>query len=257
MILAVDIGNTTIEMGIYNGKDLTGPFRIGTNLDITSDEIWLYTAQFFERKHIPVDYITDVIISSVVPQINYTVASAFKKHYKINPHIIGEDIPVNMKSNYDDEKSLGIDRLVDAYAAFGKMKTAVIVVDFGTATTVDAVSAKGEFVGGMIFPGIKTSIDALYEKAAKIPKVEIIKPSSEYGTNTVECMQMGAYYGYLGAVEKMIYKMKSVVGMEARVIATGGFSKLFEKEKIFDYIVPTLQLEGVRMLFEKACNYYV
>ena len=257
MILVVDIGNTTIEMGVYNGKDLTGPFRIGTKLDITSDEIWLYTAQFFERKHIQVDYITDVIISSVVPQINYTVASAFKKHYRIIPHIIGENIPVDMKVNYDDEKMLGIDRLVDAYAAFNKIKNAVVVADFGTATTVDAVNANGEFIGGMIFPGIKTSLDALYEKAAKIPKIEIIKPVANSGRNTTECMQMGAYYGYLGAVEKMIYKMRSVVGLDAKVIATGGFAKLFEKETIFDYTVPTLQLEGVRMLFEKKYNYHI
>lgn len=257
MILVVDIGNTSIKMGVYNGRSLTGPFRIGTKLDITSDEFWLYTSQFFERKHIPVDYITDVIISSVVPQINYTVASAFKKYYRITPHIVGENIPVDMIMNYDDEKALGIDRLVDAYAAFNKIKNAVVVVDFGTATTVDAVTQKGEFIGGMIFPGIKTSMDSLYEKTAKIPKIEIIKPIENSGRNTTECMQLGIYYGYLGAVEKMIYKMKSVVGFDAKVIATGGFAKLFEKETIFDYTVPTLQLEGIRMLFEKKYNYHV
>lgn len=251
MILAIDIGNTTIEFGAYNGQALIGPFRIGTKMDITSDEIWLYLAQFFERQRIPPDDIRHVVISSVVPQINYPMQSAIRKYHKREPYILGENCPVDMPILYDDPNSLGIDRLVDAYAAFQLCRTAAVVVDFGTATTCDAVSAKGEFLGGSIFPGIRTSVDALYGKAAKLPKSEIVKPTLPIGRNTEDCLQLGAYYGYLGAVEKMVGKMKAAAGQGAKVVTTGGFSRLFAEEPVFDLVEPHLQLLGIRLIFEK------
>ena len=203
MILVIDIGNTTMEFGLYEGDNLTGVFRLGSKRDITSDEVGLFVTQFFEYRKFSVSDVTDVIISSVVPQVNYSVSSAVRKYFGLEPLVIGENIFCNMPNLYENPKEVGADRIVDSYAAFKKYGGPLIIVDFGTATTCEAVSETGEYLGGIIYPGIKTSMDALYEKAAKLPKIEILKPEFALGKNTVSSMQSGAYYGYLGAIEKM------------------------------------------------------
>lgn len=253
MILVIDIGNTTMEFGIYEGEELTGVFRLGSKRDISSDEVGLFVTQFFEYKGIPLDALSDVIISSVVPQLNYSVGSAVRKYLGCEPEIIGENLSCGIPNLYENPLEVGTDRLVDAYAAVRKYGSPAIVVDFGTATTCDAISRGGAYLGGIIYSGIKTSMDALYEKAAKLPKIELVKPAFTIGKNTVSSMQSGAYYGYLGAVERICRDMKKILGADAKVIATGGFSKLFEDEKdIFDYIDPRLALEGIRMIYEAA-----
>ncbi|MBR5310431.1 MAG: type III pantothenate kinase [Oscillospiraceae bacterium] len=250
MILVIDIGNTTMEFGIYDEDNLFGVFRLGSKRDITSDEVGLFVTQYFEYKKIPVKNVTDVIISSVVPQVNYSVCSAVKKYFGLEPLVIGENIFCNMPNLYENPKEVGADRIVDSYAAFKKYGGPLIIVDFGTATTCEAVSSAGEYLGGIIYPGIKTSMDALYEKAAKLPKIEILKPEFALGKNTVSSMQSGAYYGYLGAIEKMVKNLKDSVGTEAKVVATGGFARLFAEEKLFDYIDQRLPLEGIKMVYE-------
>lgn len=251
MILVIDIGNTTIEFGIYDKSELIGVFRLGSKRDISSDEVGLFASQFFDHRHILMSAIKDVIISSVVPQLNYSVTSAIKKYFGLDPFIIGENLVCDIPNLYENPKDVGADRLVDAYAAVRKYGAPLIVVDFGTATTCDAVSARGEYLGGIIYPGIKISMDALYEKASKLPKIEIVKPSAIIGTNTVASMQSGAYLGYLGAIEKMVGCIKKQLGSETKVIATGGFSRLFEHERgLFDYIDQRLPLEGIRMVYE-------
>ncbi len=254
MLLAIDVGNTSTEFGIFNSEKLIATLRIGTKIESTSDELWLYLSQFFNHHHIPKDYVQNVVISSVVPQINYSLISMVRKYCEADPFIIGENLPCPMPTGYENPKELGTDRLVDAYAAYRRCQTPTVVVDFGTATTVDAVSAKGEFLGGMIYPGIKSSTDALFEKAAKLTKVEITKPAFSLGRSTSESLQLGIYCGYLGAIEKMVQKAKDAVGNDAKVIATGGFSRLFREEPIFDEIVPFLQLEGIRMIFDDAAG---
>lgn len=250
MILVVDIGNTTMEFGIFDGDRLLDVFRLGSKRDISSDEVGLFASQFFEHRHIATDQVTDVIISSVVPQLNYSVTSAIKKYFGRDPYIIGETLFCPIVNRYENPKEVGADRLVDSYAAVQKYGAPAIIVDFGTATTCEAVSAGGEYLGGVIYPGIKTSMDALYEKAAKLPKIELLKPDFCFGQNTVSSMQSGAYYGYLGAVEKMIEGLKAVLGKDTKVIATGGFSRLFENESLFDVIDQRLPLEGIRMVYE-------
>lgn len=251
MILVIDIGNTTIEFGIYDKKELIGVFRLGSKRDISSDEIGLFTSQFFDHRHIPMSTVTSVVISSVVPQVNYSITSAIRKYFGLDPYIIGENLPCCIPNLYENPKDVGTDRLVDAYAAVQKYGAPLVIVDFGTATTCDAVSSKGEYLGGIIYPGIKISMDALYEKASKLPKIEILKPDSVIGTNTVASMQSGAYLGYLGAIEKMVGCLKKELGPETKVIATGGFSRLFENEEgLFDYIDRRLPLEGIKMVFE-------
>lgn len=253
MILVIDIGNTTMEFGIYEGEELVGVFRLGSKRDISSDEVGLFVTQYFEYKQISVDDIKDVVISSVVPQLNYSVGSAVRKYLGCEPEIIGENLACGIPNLYENPNEVGTDRLVDAYAAVRKYGSPVIVVDFGTATTCDAISKGGAYLGGVIYPGIKTSMDALYEKTAKLPKIELLKPALTIGKNTVASMQSGAYYGYLGAVERLCRDIKKVLGYEAKVVATGGFSRLFEDEKeLFDYFDPQLALEGIRMIYEAA-----
>ena len=253
MILVIDIGNTTMEFGIYDGKELLDVFRLGSKRDITSDEIGLFVTQFFEHRNIATEEVSDVIISSVVPQLNYSVTSAVKKYFGLEPYIIGENLICDIPNLYENPKEVGADRLVDSYAAVRKYGAPLIIVDFGTATTCEAVSAKGEYLGGIIYPGIKISMDALYEKASKLPKIELVKPDFTIGKSTVSSMQSGAYYGYLGAIEKMVSNIKETLGEGTKVIATGGFSRLFEDEKnLFDYIDQRLPLEGIRMVFEDS-----
>ena len=252
MILVIDIGNTTMEFGLYEEEKLSGVFRLGSKRDITSDEVGLFVTQFFEYKGFSVENVSDVIISSVVPQVNYSVCSAVRKYFGKEPLVIGENIFCNMPNLYENPKEVGADRIVDSYAAFKKYGGPLIIVDFGTATTCDAVSAKGEYLGGIIYPGIKTSMDALYEKAAKLPKIEILKPEFALGKNTVSSMQSGAYYGYLGAIDMMVKNLKASVGGEAKVVATGGFARLFAEEDFFDYIDQRLPLEGIKMVYEDS-----
>lgn len=251
MILVIDIGNTTMEFGIFENNELIGAFRLGSKRDITSDEVGIFASQFFEHRHLSTEDVKDVIISSVVPQLNYSVCSAIIKYFEVEPLVIGEDLLCNMKNLYENPKEVGSDRLVDAYAAYKKYGAPLIIVDFGTATTCEAVSDKGEYLGGIIYPGIKTSMDALYEKASKLPKIEIVKPKVALGKTTVQSMQSGAYYGYLGAIEKMVENLKNTIGPNAKVVATGGFSRLFCEEKLFDYVDQLLPLEGIKMVYEE------
>ena len=250
MILVIDIGNTTMEFGIFDGERLLDVFRLGSKRDISSDEVGLFASQFFEHRNLSMGDVSDVIVSSVVPQLNYSVVSAIKKYFGREPYVIGENLFCDIPNRYENPKEVGADRLVDSYAAVKKYGAPVIIVDFGTATTCDAVSENGEYLGGVIYPGIKTSMDALYEKAAKLPKIELVKPDFSFGQNTVSSMQSGAYYGYLGAIEKMIANLKAVLGEKTPVVATGGFSRLFETEQLFDFIDQRLPLEGIRLVYE-------
>ncbi|HNW05131.1 MAG TPA: type III pantothenate kinase [Oscillospiraceae bacterium] len=252
MFLAIDIGNTTMEFGIYDGEKLAAVFRLGTKRDITSDEVGLFTGQFFEMQHIPLAAVTDAAIGSVVPQVNYTVSSAVIKYFGIAPKVIGESLPCPIPNLYDHPSEVGMDRLVDAYAAYRKYGGPLVIVDFGTATCCDAVSAKGEFLGGVIHPGLKVSMDALFEKAAKLPRVELCDPEVPYGKNTVQSMQAGAYYGYLGAVERLTANIKAALGPETKVVATGGLSRLFENSGLFDIVDCRLPLDGIRLTCEAA-----
>lgn len=250
MILVVDIGNTTMEFGIYIDDELKHVFRLGTKRDITSDEVGLFVTQFIEHMKLDVSDFSDVIISSVVPQVNYSVINSIRKYFNKEPYIIGDNLHVNISNLYDNPSEVGTDRLVDSYAAIHKYGAPCIVVDLGTATTCEAISKDGEYLGGMIYPGIKVGMDALYEKASKLPKVEIVYPNINFGKNTVSSMQTGAYYGYLGALKNMISHLKKELGDDTPVIATGGFARLFENEDVFSIIDQKLPLEGIKLIFD-------
>ena len=257
MILAVDIGNTNIEFGIYEKhKDncqMICKFRTGTNRDLTSDDIGFKIRQFLLIYEIDVAYIDDVVIASVVPQIMYSMNNAILKYIGKAPLIIGESLKIPLANKYDNPDAVGKDRLIGAYSAYKKYGYPLIVVDFGTATTFDAVNNKGEYEGGAIFTGIRISTDALFQKTAKLPMVEIAHTDKIIGKNTVGSIQSGILYGYVGAVENIVSLMKRELGSEAKVIATGGLSKLIGDEaSCFDRLDFDLILDGIAKLYYES-----
>lgn len=250
MILAIDIGNTNIEFGIYEKDKMLCKFRTGTNRDLTSDDIGFKIRHFLFINEIDVEKIEDVVIESVVPQIMYSVNNAIRKYVGKIPLIVGESLRVPIVNNYDNPDSVGKDRLIGAYSAYKKYGYPLIVVDFGTATTFDAVNNKGEYEGGAIFTGIRISTDALFQKTAKLPMVEITHTDKIIGKNTVDSIQSGILYGYVGAVENIVELMKKELGSETKVVATGGLSKLIGHEaKCFDTLDFSLILDGIAKLY--------
>ena len=251
MLFAIDIGNTNMEFGIFDGQKLIANFRLGTNKDITSDEVGLFTTQFFMIQGIQVAKIEDVIITSVVPQVMYSISNAIRKYFGKEPLIVGENVEVQIENLYDHPREVGADRLVNAVAGFRKYGGPQIIVDFGTATTFDAIDGQGRYLGGVIYPGIRISMDALFQNAAKLPRIEIVNPGKVIGTNTVESMQAGAVHGYVGAVCNITQKISEELGGNVKIIATGGLSRMIGKVSgIFEAIDKTLTLDGLRMIYE-------
>lgn len=249
MILVIDIGNTNMEFGVFEGNILKTNFRLSVNKDITSDEVGILTSQFFNIHKIEISSIKDIVIASVVPQINYSITNAIKKYFKKDPLYIQENLKIDIVNMYDNAKEVGTDRLVNSYAAYSKYKRSLIVVDFGTATTFDIVGTQGEYVGGVIYPGIKISIEALFQKAAKLPRVEISTPSSVIGKNTVDSIRSGIIYGYVGAVKNIVENIKVEQKTEMLVVATGGLSAIINKHYKFDYLDKSLTLKGLNMIY--------
>ena len=252
MLLAIDIGNTNMEFGIFDGERLAGSFRLGTNRDITSDEVGLFTSQFFRENGFDRREIEDVVITSVVPQVMYSISNAVKKYfYGKVPLVAGDNLPFQIENRYEQPKEVGADRLVAAVGGFHKYGGPLIVVDFGTATTFDAVDARGAYLGGAIFPGIRISREALFTKTAKLPRVELVAPGRVIGRNTVASLQAGAVYGYVGAVSSIVSRMKAELDGDVKVVATGGLARLIGDETgVFHAIDRTLTLDGLRLIYE-------
>jgi len=254
MILAIDVGNTTMEFGIFEKDALKANFRLNTNHEMTSDEIGLLTSQFFTAQNIALSKIDDIIISTVVPQIMYSVTAACKKYFGKMPIIAGKDISINIPNFYDNPKEVGTDRLVTSYAAIKLYGPPFIIIDFGTATTFDTVSKNGEYLGGVIFPGIKLSLLSLVKNTAKLPIVELLVPEKAIGTNTIGSMQSGIVHGYAGAVKNIIEMLKNELAAKdekVKTIATGGLSQIIQDTSpgIFDEINKTLTLQGLNILY--------
>lgn len=251
MLLTVDIGNTNMEFGVFKKSKLIANFRLVTKRNITSDEVGLLLLQFLNVQKIEQSEIEDVVIASVVPQVMYSVTNAIRKYIKKEALIVGENIKIEIDNKYKNPNEVGCDRLVTAYAAHKKYGGIIIVVDFGTATTFDVVDNAGAYLGGLIFPGIKISMEALFTNASKLPRVELTKPKSVIGRDTVSSMQAGAMYGYVGAVENIVDSINDELNCNAKVIATGGLSSLIDAETDYFYKVDkTLILEGLLWIYE-------
>ncbi len=253
MLFVIDVGNTNIVLGFYEKDKLVASYRMATDKNKSSDEIGLFFSHILNNAGISAEDITDVMISSVVPPMMHALVNASRKYLDKVPIIIqpaGQTLGLNILT--DNPNELGADRLVNAYAAHKIYNSAAIIIDFGTATTFCAVSAAGDYLGGIIYPGLKISMDALVEKTAKLPRVEIIRPRTVIGKNTVHSMQSGIVYGYAGMVDSIVRRMKEELNDEqVRVVATGGLAKLIAgvSDEITD-INSNLTLEGLRLIYE-------
>jgi len=254
MLLAIDVGNTNIVAGIFSEGKLAANFRMSTDKTKTSDEIGMQVTQFLAFEGIEKSQISDIIISSVVPPVMYTLTNACRRYIGREPLIVGQNIFPNIHIKCDSPAEVGADRIVNAVAARAKYGAPLVIVDFGTATTFCAVDKNGDYVGGVIASGIKISMDALFEKAAKLPRIEIVKPDKVIGTNTVASMQSGAVYGYVGQVEYIVSRVKAELNAsDCKVIATGGLAALIaEHSDSIDYVDRLLTLDGLAMIYGEA-----
>ncbi|KEI94275.1 type III pantothenate kinase [Clostridium botulinum] len=256
MILVLDVGNTNIVLGIYKNKELIANWRLATDNKRTADEYGIQVIELFSHNNLSFSDIEGVIISSVVPNIMYSLEHMISKYFNIRPIIVGPGVKTGINIKYDNPKEVGADRIVNAVAAHEIYKKPLIIIDFGTATTFCAVTKEANYLGGTICPGIKISSDALFDKAAKLPRVELVKTPGVICKNTVASIQSGIIYGYAGQVDYIVSKMKKEMmdlgEEEPFVVATGGFAKLISEEsKSIDEINAILTLEGLRVIYEK------
>ena len=253
MLFAVDVGNTNITVGLFDGKNLIKQFRMITKTSRTSDEYGVFFRQWLSINGIADKDIIDVIISSVVPNIMHSLTSGIIKFFELKPLIVAPGIKTGIRLAIPNPKELGADRLVDAVAAYEIYGGPVIVVDFGTATTHDLVLADGTFAAGVTSPGIRLAANALWTGTAKLPEVEICKVDTILGKDTVSSMQAGIYYGYIGQTEYVVKKMKEEAGLDGiKVVATGGLGKLIsEATDAIDIYDPELTLHGLRIIHDK------
>ncbi|MFA6456139.1 MAG: type III pantothenate kinase [Bacteroidota bacterium] len=253
MILAIDIGNTHTVIGMYNGSRLLGDWRVTSFVTRTEDEFGALVKQFCEDAGISLKKITSVGIASVVPNLTEVCVKMSRKYFKIEPIVVSSELELGITVLYDDPRAVGADRLCNAVAGYAKYKGPVIIIDFGTATTFDVVSKKGEYLGGVITAGIETSSAELHRRAAKLPKIDLKFPDRVIGKNTVESMQAGIMYGALDSMETMIRRISKELDDYPTVIATGGFSETMKKQsKVINKHEPALVLEGIRLIVERV-----
>lgn len=255
MLLVIDVGNTNVVFGIYKDKELMNNWRIASEKSRTSDEYGLLFEQIFRHHGLEPEDIKSIIISSVVPPLMHTLSAMCVRYFNIEPMVVGPGVKTGMDIKYDNPREVGADRIVNGVAGYEKYGGPLIIVDFGTAITFDAVSREGDYLGGVITPGISISSEALFLRTAKLPKVEIARPDKVIGRNTVNSIQSGLVYGYIGLVDHIIEKMMNELrenGETVKVIATGGFSTLIGNEsKYIESIDKMLTLEGLRIIYER------
>lgn len=252
MILVLDIGNTNIKLGVFENEKLKGTWRISTDLRKTSDEYGIAVVEMLKTSNITPDDIEGVIMSSVVPGINFTIEHMLTDYIHKKPIIVGAGIKTGLNIKIDNPKETGGDIICDTVSAIKRYGGPVITIDFGTATTICATNGKNEFLGGCILAGVRVSSDALSERAANLPSVALNLPESILGKNTIQSMQAGLLYGYIGQIEYIIGKMKQEEGFEnAKVIATGGLAKTIAVHtKAIDIVDSRLTLEGLRLIYK-------
>lgn len=256
MILLIDVGNTNIVMGVHDGNRIICDFRLATDAQKTSDEISIQVVQLFELNHVAIEDVTGIIISSVVPNVMYSLENMIRKTFNIVPLIVGPGLKTGINVKIDNPREVGADRIVNTVAAHQKYKRALILLDFGTATTFDAVKSNGTYIGGSILPGIKIAADALFERAAKLPRIELVMPEKAIGKNTVASMQSGIVFGYIGMIEYITKKIKAEMmddgEEEPLVVATGGLSRMiYSGTDAIDVLEPNLTLEGLKLIYDK------
>jgi len=257
VLLVIDVGNTNVSIGVfdYDQSDhaaLSHHWRIGTHGEQTSDEIALSLSALFQHEDRNCREVTDIVISSVVPPLLPIFERVCEKLFKKSPIIVGPGIRTGMPVRYENPREVGADRIVNALAAFEMFGGPIIAVDFGTATTFDCISGRGEYLGGVICPGIHISMEALFERASMLHRVEIARPKAVIGKTTTGAIQSGLLYGYAGVVDSMVQRIRGELGANARVVATGGLAgRVAAESSSIERVEPFLTLEGLRIIYEK------
>ncbi len=252
MLLVIDVGNTNTVLGVFDGKKLVKDWRIRTEKNTTEDEFSILAAGLFNKNNISLSDIDNTVISCVVPPVMNIYDSFCRKYLNHSPHWV-DAASVDMPNLYGNPSEVGADRIVNAIAAFDKYKTSMIIIDFGTATTFDAISEKGEYLGGAISPGIMISSEALFKKASKLPRVDLLTPPEKVvGKETVGSIKSGIIFGYAGLVDGMVKRMNAEMGTSPKIIATGGLAVLMNKvSETIESVEPDLTLEGLRIIGKK------
>ncbi|MCR5736557.1 MAG: type III pantothenate kinase [Eubacterium sp.] len=256
MLLTIDVGNTNITLGLFEGKEVYATFRITTKSNKTSDEYGTLIVDMIRGRGISIENIDDVIVASVVPKVMYSLNSGIIKYLGIEPIIVGVGTKTGIRINRTDPREVGTDRIVDAVAAYEIYGGPCIVIDFGTATTYDLILENGTFEAGVTSPGIKICAKALWNETAKLPEVEIAKPDTILARDTITSMQAGIVYGYIGQTEYIVEHIKKASGIEnLKVIATGGMGRIiYENTDCIDIYDSQLTLQGMRLIYEKNKN---
>jgi type III pantothenate kinase len=251
MLFAIDVGNTNITLGLYDGVKLGPRWRLATNHDRMPDEYGILILELFRHSGIDVGQVSAIALASVVPPLTGTLEQACVAYLGRAPLVIDAGIKTGVRVRYDDPSQVGADRVVDAAAVHQLYGGPACVVDFGTATTFDAISAEGDYLGGAIAPGIAIAADALFQRTAKLPRVDLQRPPSAIGKNTVNSLQSGLLFGYVGLVEGMVARFRAELGPEMKVIGTGGLAELIAREThAIDILAPWLTLDGLRIIYE-------
>lgn len=252
MLLVIDVGNSNTVLGVYRGDELVRDWRIATDKDRTVDEYAMLVRNLFDLSQMHFDQLSAVIISCVVPPMLNSLEALCAKYFKLVPLVVGPGIKTGMPIHYDNPKEVGADRIVNAVAAFEKWHCGMIIVDFGTATTFDVVSAAGEYQGGAIAPGIGISAEALFARASKLPRVEFSRPAQVVAKDTVSSMQAGIFYGYVGLVEGIVSRIREETGLPLKVVATGGLAAaIAEASDMIDSVEPFLTLDGLQIIHRR------
>jgi type III pantothenate kinase len=252
VILVVDVGNTTIALGLYRGKELLHHYRISTDRTATTDEYGMKVYSLFQHADVRVEEIEGVIISSVVPPLMHTLEKLCNKYLRRTPLIVGPGLKTGLNIRYENPREVGADRIANSVAGIELYGAPLIVVDFGTATTFDYIDEHARYLGGAIAPGIGISTDALYERAAKLPRIELVRPKSTVGRNSIASMQAGIIFGFAGQVDGIVERIREEFATNPTVVATGGLAEMIASEsRTIQVVNPLLTLEGLRIIHSR------
>lgn len=254
MLMVMDVGNTHIVLGIYEGEELLSHWRLQTNPNATEDEYGMLIQSLFQNAGVDPKKINGVAISSVVPPLTHVLKKLSEKYFQQKPIVVGPGVKTGLNIKYDNPREVGADRIANAVAAIEQYGAPVIIVDFGTATTFCFIDEQGHYIGGAITPGVGISTEALYQHAAKLTRVEIVKPESVVGRNTVTAIQAGVFFGYVSIVDGIVTRMKKLLSKKPTVVATGGMAELICSEATtIDQVDPLLTLRGLKRIYERNC----